>query len=508
MQNLNEMNHLWIRLFNNTSKTRLQRETERNELNMLVGENIVRMSSLEDVTLELYKNLVLPQLLEQIQKCKDVLSQQYLTDCIIQVFPDEFHLHTLEKFLEGCSKLESEVDTKSIFIALMERLANYAAGHPETIEALDKESDVFAVMKRYVDNVLEEQGATDLQRLIELQVAFIRFSIKCYPDKINNVNSILETATKIIKVQPTKNLTLELLKTLTTLLTIPLESLSLAILNLSNFPLLMEYLNADMKKDVAKQILAALISSKQKLTTIDVIEKLLLFIASLLEGELDTDNQYEFETIQNNVAKIVHLLELTNEEELQAITKLSEGFMKGGLPRMRLNLPSLVWALYRLADKCALSMDEEGLVLFLNKIFELSYQLAEAICSIVPQECIRLYLNGALAINGTGLESEQVGKLIDQYLVKSFTIYQEELANSNIKLRSLTFIIGTLEKMTLLSSDSFNILAKRVIQFCTKLLRKQDQCKSILICSHIFASENQVNAKLTIDGSRECRRVP
>jgi len=503
MQNLNEMNHLWIRLFNNTSKTRPQREAERNALNMLVGENIVRISSLEDVTLDLYKTLVLPQLLEQIQKCKDTLSQQYLTDCIIQVFPDEFHLHTLEKFLEGCSKLEPEVDVKSIFIALMERLANYAAKHPEVIETLDKDSDIFAVMKRYVNSVLEEQGPTDLQRLIELQVAFIRFSIKCYPGKIDNVDSILETATKIIKIQPTKNLTLGLLNILTTLLTIPLESLSLAVLNLSNFPLLMEYLNADMKKDVAKQILTALISSKQKLTTIDIIEKLLLFIAPLLEGEIDIDNRYEFETIQNNIAKIVHLLELTNEEELQAITKLSQAFMKGGLPRMRLNVPSLVWALYRLAEKCVVSTEEESSLLFLNKVFESSYQLTEGICSIVPQECIRLYLNGALTLNRTGIENEQIEKLIDQFLNKSFTIYQEELADSNIKLRSLTFIIGTLERITLLSSESFDPLVKRVIKFCTKLLRKQDQCKSILICSHIFASETQVTFKLIIDGYRE-----
>ena len=46
IKNLYEMNRLWIKLYNSTSKTRSQRETERNELNMLVGENIVRLSSI------------------------------------------------------------------------------------------------------------------------------------------------------------------------------------------------------------------------------------------------------------------------------------------------------------------------------------------------------------------------------------------------------------------------------------------------------------------------------
>eukprot|EP00826_Nyctotherus_ovalis_P015776 TRINITY_DN1450_c0_g2_i3.p1 TRINITY_DN1450_c0_g2~~TRINITY_DN1450_c0_g2_i3.p1 ORF type:complete len:500 (-),score=155.41 TRINITY_DN1450_c0_g2_i3:410-1909(-) len=494
MQNLSEMNYLWIRLFNNTAKPRAQREAERNELNMLVGENIVRMSSLEEVTLELYKSAVLPQLLDQIQKCKDVLSQQYLTDCIIQVFPDDYHLHTLEKFLDGCSKLEPEADVKTILISLMERLANYAAGQLEVIEALDKESDIFTVMKRYVDRVLEEQGtATDLQKLVELQVAFIRFSIKCYPDKINNVNSILETAANIIKVQPSKNLTTPLLRTLVSLLTIPLESLSLSVLNLSNFPVLMEYLHPDMKKDVAKQILAALISTKKKLQSLDTIAKLLVFIAPLLEGVVDQEDQYEFETVQTGVAKIVQLLELpSHEDELKAIIKLHEAFAKGGLPRTRFSIPSLVWALYRLSTTCLRSMEEEELLAFLSKVFELGYQLVEGICGIVPQECIRLYLNGALALNCTGIEGKEAEKIIVQYLTKAFAIYQEELADTNLKLRALTLIIGTLERITLLSSDSFDLLTKRVIQFCTRNLRKQDQCKSILICSHIFASDSQV----------------
>lgn len=42
----------------------------------------------------------------QIVNCKDELGQYYLMDCIIQVFPDEYHLQTLETLLSACPQLQ------------------------------------------------------------------------------------------------------------------------------------------------------------------------------------------------------------------------------------------------------------------------------------------------------------------------------------------------------------------------------------------------------------------
>lgn len=38
--------------------------------------------------------------------CKDELAQHYLMDCIIQVFPDEYHLQTLETLLSAFPQLQ------------------------------------------------------------------------------------------------------------------------------------------------------------------------------------------------------------------------------------------------------------------------------------------------------------------------------------------------------------------------------------------------------------------
>ena len=48
-------------------------------------------------------------------------------DCIIQVFPDEFHIEAIEVFLVICPKLRYKVDICTIFQSMMERLTNYYA---------------------------------------------------------------------------------------------------------------------------------------------------------------------------------------------------------------------------------------------------------------------------------------------------------------------------------------------------------------------------------------------
>lgn len=125
LTNFVEMNKLWVRLqHQGHSRDREQRTRERRELQLLVGSNIVRLSQLVD--LETYSNGILGPLLEQVVQCRDVLAQEYLLEIITQVFPDEYHLHTLDQFLAAVSRLNPHVNVKAIVIGLMDRLSAYA----------------------------------------------------------------------------------------------------------------------------------------------------------------------------------------------------------------------------------------------------------------------------------------------------------------------------------------------------------------------------------------------
>ena len=75
LQNMSEMNRLWVRLqYLSSNKDKEQREAERNELRVTVGENIIRLSNLNGVTFEIYKTIVLPKILEIVVMCKDTMA--------------------------------------------------------------------------------------------------------------------------------------------------------------------------------------------------------------------------------------------------------------------------------------------------------------------------------------------------------------------------------------------------------------------------------------------------
>ncbi|KAH9844855.1 Vacuolar protein sorting-associated protein 35 [Teratosphaeria destructans] len=151
LTNFVEMNKLWVRLqHQGHSREREQRTKERQELQLLVGSNLVRLSQLVD--LESYRNVILQPLLEQVVQCRDVLAQEYLLEVITQVFPDEFHLHTLDQFLSATARLNPHVNVKAIVIGLMDRLSAYAASQSESLSPEDKqkreEDSVTALMEK------------------------------------------------------------------------------------------------------------------------------------------------------------------------------------------------------------------------------------------------------------------------------------------------------------------------------------------------------------------------
>ncbi|KAF9112984.1 Vacuolar protein sorting-associated protein 35 [Mortierella sp. AM989] len=128
LTNFIEMNKLWVRLqHQGHSREREKREMERKELRILVGTNLVRLSQLDSVDLNVYQSTILPSVLEQIVSCRDVIAQEYLMEVIIQVFPDDFHLRTLGPLLSATAQLHPKVNVKQIVIALVDRLAAHAA---------------------------------------------------------------------------------------------------------------------------------------------------------------------------------------------------------------------------------------------------------------------------------------------------------------------------------------------------------------------------------------------
>ncbi|PPQ78803.1 hypothetical protein CVT25_010672 [Psilocybe cyanescens] len=154
LTNFIEMNKLWVRLqHQGHSRDREKREMERRELRILVGTNLVRLSQLDGVDLEMYQKTILPSILEQVVNCKDIIAQEYLMEVVIQVFTDEFHLHTLGPFLSATAQLHPKVNIKQIVIALIDRLASYAAREAENEDPEETKRQEEAAARRLAEKV-------------------------------------------------------------------------------------------------------------------------------------------------------------------------------------------------------------------------------------------------------------------------------------------------------------------------------------------------------------------
>lgn len=305
-ENLGEMNKLWIRI-GSLIKDKKKRKQERGELKLTVGENIVRLASIQGLTVEIYKNKLLPVLLEHIVSSGDKISQQYLMDCVVHAFSDEFHLETLDILLKATEDLNPKVNLREIYIKLMERFAEFSKNSEAEHLKVDMGS-IYNMFKNSISNVVNKQQGEEIQlnKLLELQAAFIKFCVHTFPDKINYVDEIMQISVTLCgKVRPAEY-TEEVLDSIVQILIHPLETMSIVVLNLAQYPKLMGYLPFAKRKTVSLKIVEAVISSKTYLINTDILNKLVGFILPLIEEQEDSilPNQQELETELGLVSKL------------------------------------------------------------------------------------------------------------------------------------------------------------------------------------------------------------
>ena len=170
LQNFAEMTRLWVRMQHQGAvRDRARRERERLQLRMLVGTNLRRLSALTAISKHVFKSYALKQITDQVTKCKDRIAQEYLMECIIMVFSDEYHLATLDDFLQAVNKLQPSVNVNAIIIKLMERLAKFAEMSIEN-RMLFEERNVFEIFQQYCKKIIEKHKKMSLDDVLSLQV--------------------------------------------------------------------------------------------------------------------------------------------------------------------------------------------------------------------------------------------------------------------------------------------------------------------------------------------------
>lgn len=487
LQNFTEMNKLWVRMVHQgSSREKEKREKERSELRDLVGKNLHVLSQLEGVDLDMYKDVVLPRILEQVVNCKDEIAQYYLMDCIIQVFPDEFHLQTLETLLAACPQLQPNVDVKTRMSQLMDRLSNFSIRRPEVLPELLK-VDAFPKLSNAVAKVLEANPTMPIVGSVSLHVALLTFVLRVYTDRLDYVDQVLGACVKILdgksKIKDTKAT-----KQLLALLTAPLEKYNdvVTVLGLTHYSRVMEHLDYDTNKVMATVIIQNILKHGTHIRDPDKVDLLFQLLKELIrDGDgvppMDELDMEDFAEEQNLVARLVHMLVNDDPEvQFEILTVVRKHFGMGGPARLVFTLPTVIFSALKLV-RVFLSSGLDP-----KKIFQFLHTTIEAISEVAPELALRLYLQCGEAASDCGIED-----IAYDLFTQAFVLYEEEISDSKAQITALHLIIGTLQRSNIFSEENRDTLTHKATGYSAKLLKKADQCRGIYTCAHLFWSTDE-----------------
>uniref|UniRef100_A0A3Q7FFN7 Vacuolar protein sorting-associated protein 35 n=1 Tax=Solanum lycopersicum TaxID=4081 RepID=A0A3Q7FFN7_SOLLC len=513
LQNFTEMNKLWVRMqHQGPALEKMKREKERSELRDLVGKNLHVLSQIEGIDLEMYKETVLPRILEQVVNCKDEIAQGYLMDCIIQVFPDEYHLQTLETLLGACPQLQPSVDIKMVLARLMERLSNYAALSTDVLPEFFQ-VEAFAKLNSAIGKVIEAQENMPIAGVVTLYSSLLTFTLHVHPDRLDYVDQILGACVKKLSGKGKLKDSIAT-KQIVALLSAPLEKYKDidTALKLSNYPHVMEHLDDATSKVMANVLVQTILKNKTCISTDEKVEALFELMKGLirdLDENLHDETKFlcppfkfdeeDFKEEQNSVSRLIQMLHNDDPEEmLKIICTVKKHIVTGGPKRLPFTVPPLIFNSLKLVRRLQNQDEnapEEETSAIPKKIFQILNQIIEALSSVpVPELALRLYLECAEAANDSDLEP-----VAYEFFTQAYILYEEEISDSKAQVTAIQLIIGTLQRMHIFGVENRDTLTHKATGYSAKLLKKPDQCKAVYSCAHLFWVDDQDSIK---DGER------
>ena len=545
IENMEEMNRLWIRLSGGVhGPEKVKRDKEREELKVLIGESMTKLSSLENLNLEIYEEIVLPKLLNIILNSKDQLSQQYLMECIIHAFPDSYNVKCIESLLEATSNLEEGVDIGIIFVSLMQKLGNYfgrfnKSDENENENGNDKQifetaQNIYPALlknfKGYMNQNLnnkEINTVEDLNKIFNLISSFIKFSIQCAPkeQKFASINNIFALTLELAN-RYKNNMTEDNLNKISALL---IESLTngMNIFRMNDFIPLMNFLNIKSRKNIGIKLIETLINNAnegktnlEKLDSLDSLDKILKYIKPLLTNSKDSiqEEDYVYEAEQSVVCKLIYIIRTNNIEIIYKILNdLKNIFSHGGPNRRKYTMPPLALRIIKFCHDITLCYENKlGLIpekkkknKFVKEIIESLdiskiendeifyklisniYKLLKEALDIISQEQpelgFKLYLNAASQANSINCNKEKFQKLCINFIKTAMSIYDEGRYDLTHKYEMLIQISSLLLTINIKNEDVEEII-NQLIKNSDNMKQREEQCKSMLILSQIYFS--------------------
>ena len=541
IENMEEMNRLWIRLSSGCSGgEKMAREKERDELKILIGESMNKLSSLENLNIDLYEKNVLPKLLNIIVNSKDKLCQQYLMECIIHAFPDSYNVKCMERLLDAISYLERDVDIGIIFVSLMEKLGSYFGRQNKNGDENNTDKEILEIAQNiypsllknfngYINQNLNKRdfNSINLNKLFNLVLSFMKLSLQCAPkDQINqSVNNMFSLALDLSNIQPHK-LDEDCINKIGLILIEPLNN-GINIFRMNDFIPLMNFLNYKNKKDLGIKLIETLIadankekSTLEKIDSLDSLDNVLKYIQPLLGDRRDTiqedESTYEYE--QTIVSKLVFIIKTNNPEIIYKILNdLKNIFSHGGPNRRRYTLPPLANRIIQFCHHISLcyenkkglipekkkknkyviniieSLDiskietDEIFIKLINNIYKLLTETIDLISQEQPVMAFNLFLQSASQVNSINCNKEQLENSCITFIKNAVNIFEEGRYNQNRMYDMLVQISSLLMNLNI-NKDVIGTIIEDLVKVSQKMVLREEQCKVMLVISQLYFS--------------------
>jgi vacuolar protein sorting-associated protein 35 len=508
LTNFIEMNKLWVRLqHQGLSKDKLKRIEQRKELRILVGSNLVNISQL-DLDLKSYKYDILPKILEQIIQCKDVIAQEYLLDVIIQIFPDEFHLNTLDIFLNSIKSLNPSVAFKKILITLVNRLSDFAQREEVDLSKLTLEDDVeheketqekvkedveaeskveavdekitngsksdFNLFEKIWFYILEldEINEFTIQELNELLESVTNLSLIYYPDNYEYIAKAIKFAIdKLKELGETNDDENNFQSFLLSPITHYTDSKKfLDLLKIDHFNVLLDLQPSNTQKLISSKILSSLLQLRIRINNPENLNKILNLLKNLFSDSNDR--------VHDQLAKLIHLVDsknpVTHSDLLTNLKKFLQQFKNSDV--ITYTYPPLFFnAIKLIRSKKIDEALQAQLFKFIQRLLNELFRANSVDLSF------KLNLSSAIIADQVKLE-----EIAYEFYVQSFTIFEESITDSKTQFQSIVSIINGLQQSRNFSRENYENLITKTALYGSKLLRKSDQCRAVYLASHLW----------------------
>ncbi|XP_013409707.1 vacuolar protein sorting-associated protein 35-like, partial [Lingula anatina] len=225
---------------------------------------------------------------------------------------------------------------------------------------IPQDIQLFDIFSQQISQVIQNRPDMPPEDIVSLQVALINLALKCYPDRVDYVDKVLETTEEIFNrlnldhIENSSAVSKELMR----LMKIPVDSYNniLTVLQLEHFGPLFEYFDFAAKKSMSSYIIVNALDNDIKIPSQEQVDAILNLVAPLVcdqEGQPQDDiDPEDFAEEQGLMGRLINLMQAEDADQQYLILNAArKHFGNGGNMRIKYTLPPLVFAAYKLAFK-------------------------------------------------------------------------------------------------------------------------------------------------------------